>query len=159
MCHMSHVKCLVSRVTCHVSHVFFSSKEIGQCGGASRWRVCYQRGLSRLVYRKIALNHLQVDIWILVHYSTPLLETGWHCLCPGRVRKPPKRWNRIGVVVEVQDHEKYVVKINESGRATTRNRKYSKPITSYEEIFTPSKKVLPLLREERLQEHNSSPSA
>ena len=25
-------------------------KNIGQSGGASRWRVCYQRGLPRLVY-------------------------------------------------------------------------------------------------------------
>ena len=74
---------------------------------------------------------------------------------PGPARKPSKRWNRIDMVVEVQEHEKYVVKINVSGR----NRKYSKPITSYEEIFTPSKKVLPLLREKRLQEQNSSPSA
>ena len=31
----------VSRVTCHITFFFG--------GGASRWRVCYQRGLSRLV--------------------------------------------------------------------------------------------------------------
>ena len=29
---------------------FFTLKKIGQSGGASRWRVCYQRGLPRLVY-------------------------------------------------------------------------------------------------------------
>ena len=37
MCHVAHV-------TCHVSHVIFF------IGGASRWRVCYQQGLPRLVY-------------------------------------------------------------------------------------------------------------
>ena len=70
---MSHVTCHVPHVTCHVSHVtcqeicflhfnilflfyFFSSssffyvKKIRQSGGASRWRVCYQRGLPRLVF-------------------------------------------------------------------------------------------------------------
>ena len=26
------------------------SEKIGQSGGASRWRVCYQRGLPRLVF-------------------------------------------------------------------------------------------------------------
>ena len=29
------------------------SQKIGQSGGASRWRVCYQRGLPRLVFDKI----------------------------------------------------------------------------------------------------------
>ena len=64
-CHVSHVTCHMSRVTCHVSHVkntffynFFkkknyTTKNIGQSGGASRWRVCYQRGLPRLVWEVI----------------------------------------------------------------------------------------------------------
>ena len=67
LCGMSHVSCLmchVSWVTCHLSHVtcpkfftniFYAKKypleEIEQNGGASRWRVCYQRGLPRLVLK------------------------------------------------------------------------------------------------------------
>ena len=39
MCHMSGVRCQVSHVT------FF----LGQSGGASPSRICYQRGLPRLV--------------------------------------------------------------------------------------------------------------
>ena len=31
---------------------FTLHKKIGQSGGASRWRVCYQRGLPRLVYNQ-----------------------------------------------------------------------------------------------------------
>ena len=53
MCHMSDVTCLVSGVTCQVSGVmcifvfiFFFFK---QSDGASCWRVCYPRGLPRLV--------------------------------------------------------------------------------------------------------------
>ena len=42
MCHMS-------RVTCHMSCVFFYFV-FGQSGGASQWRVCYQRGLPSLVF-------------------------------------------------------------------------------------------------------------
>ena len=41
MCHISHVMCQVSYVMCH----FFV-----QSGGASRGRVCYQRGLPRVVF-------------------------------------------------------------------------------------------------------------
>ena len=45
-CYVSCVRCHVSGVTCHLS--FFSSSSFGQSGWASRWRVCYQRGLPRL---------------------------------------------------------------------------------------------------------------
>ena len=64
-CHMSRVTCHVSPVTCHMSHVkkkflplnffFFYVNKIGQSGGASRGRVCYQRGLPRLVFKELAL--------------------------------------------------------------------------------------------------------
>ena len=48
-CHVSRVTCHVSCVTCHVSHVIFFCLFFGQSGEAYRWRVCYQRGLLRLV--------------------------------------------------------------------------------------------------------------
>ena len=51
ICHVSHVTCHISRVMCHVSHVtFFFFLFSGQFSEAYRWRVCYQRGLPRLVY-------------------------------------------------------------------------------------------------------------
>ena len=49
------VTCHVSRVTCHMSHVTCQvsqkkkKKKMEKSGGASRLRVCYQRGLPRLV--------------------------------------------------------------------------------------------------------------
>ena len=53
MCHVSRVTCHVSRVTYLVSHVWghMSQKKIYflYSVGASWWRVCYQRGLPRLV--------------------------------------------------------------------------------------------------------------
>ena len=60
--HVSHVRCQVSVVLCQVSHVrchmscvkkihiFLLFSFFGQCGGVSRWRVCYQRGLPLLVF-------------------------------------------------------------------------------------------------------------
>ena len=71
MCPVSCVMCHVSRVTCHLSpvtghmskyiflNIFFiqkktkkwRGKKIGQSGGANRRRVCYQRGLPRLVFK------------------------------------------------------------------------------------------------------------
>ena len=56
MRHVSHVMCHVSHVTCRMSHVTCKKK----IGGASRWRVCYQRDLLRLVFdvKQIFLNRL-----------------------------------------------------------------------------------------------------
>ena len=58
MCHVSHVTCNVSPVTC-LMYFFFNKKKIeeekitlqkiGQRVRAGRWRVGYQQGLPRLV--------------------------------------------------------------------------------------------------------------
>ena len=72
-CSMSPVACHLSHVTCHIifSFLIFSSSlnykkifkkkyyidfKIGQGGGASWWRVCYQRGLTRLVFSDFVLQ-------------------------------------------------------------------------------------------------------
>ena len=66
-CHMSRVTCHLSRVTCHVSHVtyqkkkftfnfFFTLKKLDKLVELVRWRVCYQRGLPRLVLVSVLLS-------------------------------------------------------------------------------------------------------
>ena len=45
----------------------------------------------------------------------------------------PKRWDNTGTVVEVESFDKYVVKMDGSGRLTTRNRRYLKPIKTYQD--------------------------
>ena len=45
-CKMSCVPCLVWRIRCHV---YFFLLHLFQSSGANQWRVCYQRGLLRLV--------------------------------------------------------------------------------------------------------------
>ena len=56
MCHLSHVKIFSFF---HLKKIL--KKKIGKSGGASRRRVCYQRGLPQLVYRLIQKfqNHIQ----------------------------------------------------------------------------------------------------
>ena len=51
MCHVSRVTCHMSPVTCHLFErkKYIFQKQIQQSGGASRWKVCYWRGLPRLV--------------------------------------------------------------------------------------------------------------
>jgi hypothetical protein len=52
-CHVSRVTCQMSPVKCHFFFFFFCTlTKIGQSGGATRRRVCYQRGLPRLVYTR-----------------------------------------------------------------------------------------------------------
>ena len=60
-CHLSHVTCDLSPVTCKKKNLHFvyntkkqkqknnPTQKIGQSGEANWWRVCYQRGLPRLV--------------------------------------------------------------------------------------------------------------
>ena len=60
MCHVSHVTCHMSCVTCHVSCVTKQSKKLKN-GGASRSRVCYQRGLPRLVSLFFDMRHVTRD--------------------------------------------------------------------------------------------------
>ena len=66
-CHVSHVKCHQSHVTCHVSHVRLLLLYIyififfGQSGEASQGRVCFQRGLPRLVLK--LLHGMQPTIY------------------------------------------------------------------------------------------------
>ena len=58
---MSHVMCIFFHVFCFVFVLFLSNKN-GQYGGASRWRVCYQWGLPRLVYSPLPIKSFYLII-------------------------------------------------------------------------------------------------
>ena len=64
--HVPHVMCHKSGVRCQVSGVKFFLFFFGQRGGASRLRVCYQRGLPPLVHMQMPneplLSPLHVDV-------------------------------------------------------------------------------------------------
>ena len=94
-CHMSHVTCQVSPVTCHLSCVTCHISH-GQSGEASRWSVCYQRGLppivsllnpqllsgfsGRFIFYYLAVNQEHCWKWELVAFrqetSNPESNTG-----------------------------------------------------------------------------------
>ena len=88
--HMSHVTCHLSHVTCHMPQVtcklFLGG---GQNGEASHWRICYQRGLPRLVFLPL---HIMFYLFPMVSlhevrdggkvgpYFHPITNQGYHQL-------------------------------------------------------------------------------
>ena len=44
-----------------------------------------------------------------------------------------KKWDKIGVVVENKDHDKVCVRLDDSMRLTTRNRRFVRRITPMQE--------------------------
>ena len=61
----------------------------------------------------------------------PRLAVGDSVLVQNQVGNHPSRWDITGVIVEVREHDQYVVKVDGSGRMTLRNRKFLKKITPY----------------------------
>ena len=75
----------------------------------------------------------------------PKLAVGDSVLVQNQVGNHPSKWDITGVVVEVRDHDQYVVKVDGSGRMTLRNRKFLKKITPYTltKHFKPSDNPIP----------------
>ena len=82
-CHVSHVTCHVSHVMCHMSQLFnliFFFFFLGQSGEAYQWRVCYQRGLPRLVLSdKIGKN--LINLRNIPYKKNVLRLQIFHCEC------------------------------------------------------------------------------
>ena len=79
MCHMPGVMCQVSGVMCHVPYVMCHVSGVRQSGEASPLRVCYQRGLPRLVLKDCLLafffKFLQVIKEIILKASVMYFDT------------------------------------------------------------------------------------
>ena len=61
--HVLYVTCQVSGVRCHMSGLFsFLFFFFGQSGGACLWRVCYQRGLPRLIFLLIVSSFIIFNV-------------------------------------------------------------------------------------------------
>ena len=61
----------------------------------------------------------------------PPLEPGTRCFLQDQTGNSKKRWHCTGVVLEVQPHDKYVVKVDGTGRVTTRNRRFLRMYKPY----------------------------
>ena len=68
-CHISLITCHVSHLSCHMSHIF-SSFFLLEIGGVSWWRVCYQWGLPRLIFRLFLIKNMH-GIISSVFLATP----------------------------------------------------------------------------------------
>ena len=54
----------------------------------------------------------------------PMLNVGDEVMVQNQSGRFPKKWDKSGVIVEVRDHDQYVIKIAGSGRLTLRNRRF-----------------------------------
>ena len=63
--------------------------------------------------------------------ALPRLAVGDNVLVQNQVGNHPSRWDITGVVVELKDHDQYVVRVDGSGRLTLRNRRFLRKLTPY----------------------------
>lgn len=80
------------------------------------------------------------------------LNIGDHCFIQNQTGNSPKRWDKTGIVMEIKPHDQYVIKVDGSGRLTTRNRRFLrafKPASMEmpEPLPLPHLNVAPALRE------------
>jgi hypothetical protein len=61
----------------------------------------------------------------------PPLANGTVVLVQNQTGNKPKNWSKSGVIVEARNHEQYMVKLDGSGRATLRNRRFLRQIRPY----------------------------
>lgn len=54
----------------------------------------------------------------------PPLQVGDHVRIQNQIGSNPRKWDKTGVVIEVKQHNQYVVRVDGSGRVTLRNRKF-----------------------------------
>jgi len=70
------------------------------------------------------------------------LDLGDRCYIQNQCGNYPNRWDRSGKVVDILDHDSYLVKVDGSGRLTKRNRQFLRQ-------FTPPTLVIDASRQEK----------
>ena len=83
----------------------------------------------------------------LNHRSHPLepLNVGNHVFIQNQTGINPTRWDRSGIIMEVLDFDKYIVKVSGSGRLTTRNRRYLRKFEPHLSYDTHTQRQQPIL--------------
>ena len=96
----------------------------------------------------------QKEVALRTRYQGCQKRLGEHCkalppLCVGdrvaiqnQFGKNPTKWERTGTIVEERDFDKYVTKVDGSGRLTLRNRRYLKKLFKDEGMFQNSPPLL-----------------
>ena len=52
------------------------------------------------------------------------MKVGDKCIIQNQTGPYPKKWHHTGTIVEVGEHEQYIIKVDGSGRLTKRNRRF-----------------------------------
>ena len=98
---------------------------------SSDWRDAWQQ-------KELALRHRYrgCQARLAEHSkSLPQLVEGDRVLIQNQTGTKPTKWDRSGTVVEVRDFNKYIVKVDGSGRLTLRNRRFLKKIVVDKSMF------------------------
>ena len=66
--------------------------------------------------------------------------------------KMARRWDRSGVVLEVENHDQYRVRVDGSGRITVRNRRFLRKVTPYQPQQPVHRAQIPTEPEEELRQ-------
>ena len=75
--------------------------------------------------------------------SLPGLLVGDRVMIQNQSGNKPTKWDRSGVIVEIRDFYKYIVKVDGSGRLLLRNRRFLKKLHVDNGMFTSTKVVVP----------------
>lgn len=105
----------------------------GEYRPRDEWRQTMQRREDALSKR-----HIKCSERLTEHTKhLPPLKVGDTVLIQNQVGNQPLKWGKTGVVVEVRQYNQYVVKVDGSGRATLRNRKFLRQFTPYQHAIQP----------------------
>ena len=132
---------------------FFPSKP-GSLMLSPEWKLVLER-------RELALarRHSRRGEELKEHTRTLApLNTGQVVLVQNQQGNKPKRWDRTGLVVEVKPNDQYLVKMDGSGSASLRNRRFLRPTTPYSSQATPYRdSSAPLLLTPEISDDSSPP--
>ena len=67
--------------------------------------------------------------------NLPPLMLGDKVMIQDQSTHKPGRWTQTGTVVEVQEYDSYLIKVDGSNKATKRNRKFLRKLVTYNEVL------------------------
>ena len=106
----------------------------------SEWRDAWHK-------KEVALRHRYrgcQDRLEAYSKSLPQLAVGDRVFIQNQTGSKPTKWDRSGTIVDVRDYNKYVVKVDGSGRLTLRNRRFLKKIFVEKNKFSVAPVPLPI---------------
>ena len=82
----------------------------------------------------------------------PPLKVGDHVRVQNQIGRHPKKWDKTGLIIEVRQFDQYVIRIDGSGRLTTRNRKFLRKFTPVHDL--PQSRTIDIDTEPPTKPHN-----